>query len=75
MMPACSLACRIKPRAGSRRNGLILSLEIRCILRCSVSTYEFYDDVDNQLGAIDQTDIGIDGLFLSIVGHWSFNTI
>ncbi|MFC1835152.1 Lpg1974 family pore-forming outer membrane protein [Thermodesulfobacteriota bacterium] len=30
----------------------------------AVSYYEFYDDVDAQIGANDQSDIGIDGFFL-----------
>jgi hypothetical protein len=32
----------------------------------AVSTYEFYDDVDSQLGANDQSDIGVDGYFIGI---------
>lgn len=38
----------------------------------AVSTYEQYDDVDSQLGANDQSDIGIDGFFIALSATWTF---
>ena len=41
----------------------------------AISTYEQYDDVDSQIGANDQSDIGIDGLYLAIHGEWAFGRL
>jgi hypothetical protein len=41
----------------------------------AISTYEQYDDVDSQLGANDQSDIGINGFFLTISAKWAFTSL
>lgn len=41
----------------------------------SISTYEQYDDVDAQVGANDQSDIGINGFFLAIKGRLAFSIL
>ena len=54
--------------------GISAGYEVRNYFN-AVSTYEFYDDVDSQLGANDQSDIGLDGFFLRVQAQWGFNTL